>query len=48
MAEEMFSNLIICIFSRNKNPAYTEAFNSLIYDLKKKNSKWTPLHLFLH
>ena len=26
--------------SRNENPAYKEAFNSLIYDLKKKNPKW--------
>ena len=27
--------------SRNENPAYKEAFNSLIYDLKKKNPKWS-------
>jgi len=25
---------------RNDNPAYEDAFNSLIYDLKKKNPKW--------
>ena len=27
--------------SRNDNPAYKDAFNSLIYDLKKKNLKWS-------
>ena len=27
--------------SRNENPAYKEAFNSLIHDLKKKNPKWS-------
>ena len=26
--------------SRNENPAYKDAFDSLIYDLKKKNTKW--------
>ena len=26
---------------RNNNPAHKEAFNSLIYDLKKKNPKWS-------
>ena len=26
--------------SRSENPAYKEIFNSLIYDLKKKNPKW--------
>ena len=25
---------------RNDNPAYKDAFNSLISDLKKKNPKW--------
>ena len=26
--------------SRKDNPAYKDAFNSLIYDLKKKNLHW--------
>ena len=34
--------------SRNENPAYKEAFNSLIYDLKKKYSKWRRISVDDH